>query len=361
MDPVTGETLWVSRDLAPESAVFGDRQYVFLVPPGSGEATVLRATDGKVLGTRDVPLEGDRLATFGRRILAWSGTDSHRLLEMIDPWSGGAVWPSLEFKADAQLDLLRDEGRVAVFEPDGRFVLIDVADGRKVIDAKVEAESLLSGIHVLASPDGYLLVVEGVDRESDGDPNRQVHPVHATKSIKIERGRVYAFDRQGHVRWEAPRSIEDQYLPLDQPCRLPTLTFASVVRKRDDRGRFETGISILSIDKRTGRTILDQTFDGPTNSFRLTGDPQRKTVQVELQKKLVTLAFTDEPEPEPTEAEATAGGADTQPTPNTARALWNSVRKAAIGSLPVEPVNKTAERKTAAPGAADESQPIGSD
>ena len=51
VDPLTGESLWERQDIPPGSEVFGDEQYVFVLPPGSDEASVYRAIDGQLLGT----------------------------------------------------------------------------------------------------------------------------------------------------------------------------------------------------------------------------------------------------------------------------------------------------------------------
>ena len=55
VDPFTGESLWVRQDTTPGSQIFGDDQYLFVLPPGSDEASVYRAADGQSLGTRKVP------------------------------------------------------------------------------------------------------------------------------------------------------------------------------------------------------------------------------------------------------------------------------------------------------------------
>ncbi len=55
VDPVSGDQLWVRQDIPFGSDIFGDEQYVFVLSPGSNEASVYRAIDGELLGTRKVP------------------------------------------------------------------------------------------------------------------------------------------------------------------------------------------------------------------------------------------------------------------------------------------------------------------
>ena len=50
---------------------------------------------------------------------------------------------------------------------------------------------------------------------------------------------------------------------------------------------------------RNGREVYRGQFKGGTNSFRLLGDPENRTVAIKLQQATVTMTFTDEPmEPE---------------------------------------------------------------
>ena len=114
VDPFSGDELWVRQDIPPKSEVFGDAQYLFVLAPGSDEASVYRASDGQLLGTRKVPRRKDEnvfynesqhggsstLANFGfafqgRYVLTWEqgGDNNGRVLTLFDPWLQKAVWP----------------------------------------------------------------------------------------------------------------------------------------------------------------------------------------------------------------------------------------------------------------------------
>ncbi len=334
VDPWTGKTLWVRENVARDSELFGDHQYVFLVPAGQTTATVLDALDGQQLGQREVPLE--REATLGRRVLAWRHDGEHRLLEMIDPWDGRPVWPAQRFPATATLHHPQQE-LVAVHEPGGRFVLIDLNDGRRIIDDKLQPRRSLPEMLVFPSPDRYTLVL--YDRNFEDSPERRIQPVHGVDSAPIAGGQVYAFDRDGNRLWPAPVTVEQQRLPLNQASRLPVLTFASMIQeRRSNSARHESKTSILCIDKRTGREVFREQFRGATNSFRLVGDPEKRTVEIELQQTTVTLTFTDQPPAPKTDqddAPETQSDATQKWGPGPARALWKAIR-AAISGAPSE-------------------------
>ena len=299
------------------------------------------------------------LATFGRRILVWSNTDTHCVLEMVDPWDHTKAWPAIKFAPDAQLTLVDREEAVAVYEPDGRFVLVDLTDGESVIDAQLEPEPLLSGIFVFPSRENYVLVTQAAEESPvHRDPNRRVQPVHGSQSVRIGRGQVYAFDRDGNSLWESSRTVRDRYLPLNQPARLPVLTFASVVRQRKDGKKFETAVSVLSLDRRNGRAVLDTSLKGPTNSFRLVGDPEKKTVRLQLQSATVTMTFTAEPlPPVPEDGEAAATPEERSPS-SPVRAVWDAIRKAAIGP-PLVPEEPAPEEEDTVPAAEPADRPPG--
>ena len=90
VDPQTGAVLWVRQDVPLGSELFGDSEYVFVVSAHREEATLVRAADGEVLGTRRISrpteqqamgggeertvfsrLEDAYLAAIGRRLLQW--------------------------------------------------------------------------------------------------------------------------------------------------------------------------------------------------------------------------------------------------------------------------------------------------
>jgi len=363
VDPATGETLWVRQDVPPGSSVFGDHEYVFVVPSEGTAATVLRALDGTLVGTREVSRRPERLTTIGRRVLVRRNSGNRSVLELVDAWTGEKVWPSREFAADAALSLV-DRQAVAVLERSGRFVLLDLTDGRALIEAELEPEPSLSSIFVLPSASGYVLITQAAAGDDHKDPNRYVQPMRGTQSAKINRGRVYAFDHRGNKLWPAPVSVQDQFLPLDQPGRLPVLTFASVVTKRANNRRVEASTFILGIDKRNGRVILNKQLPGSTNCFQLCGDPQRKMVDVQLQRNTITMTFTDKPL-----AAESDRGATSSPEPRDERtiiqAIWDAIRRATIGPAggarghqgAARPVEPSTQRPARPAGEVDSSSP----
>jgi hypothetical protein len=77
---------------------------------------------------------------------------------------------------------------------------------------------------------------------------------------------------------------------------LPVLTFVQQkVRAGKDRRSVAT-LSVLCLDKRTGRSIFEAT-DLPRGAgvYSIEGDPSRDTVTLSLPSATVVMSFTDEP------------------------------------------------------------------
>ena len=76
--------------------------------------------------------------------------------------------------------------------------------------------------------------------------------------------------------------VQDQALLNSQPARLPVLTFVSQVYSQG--GQFgPPGIrtSVLCIDKRNGATVYKGQFNSQMGFASVSGDPGKKTVQLD--------------------------------------------------------------------------------
>ena len=163
---MSGERLWVRQDIPQNSEVFGDDQYVFVVSPGKSEAAVYRATDGEYLGDRKCRARkraegnpyaytqslrrlraerctgcfrhvvcGPQRAYLGPRV-AKQGTGSDCSIRGGSRMSGR----NASFASGSHVDVV-DQNAAGVMEPDGHFVLIDLADGHAISDVKLKVRS----------------------------------------------------------------------------------------------------------------------------------------------------------------------------------------------------------------------------
>ena len=333
LDPLSGEVLWTREDVRPDSALFGDDQQIFVLPPAGSPAMVLRPSDGMRLGTRPVPAE--RLAPVGRHVLVWRNAGASMVLELRDLWNDRPVWPgeARKFALDARVAAF--DGRlVGVYEPRGRFALLGADDGRTIVDATLRPERTVAEMYLHRSPDGYMLVLNGLERNRPAQ--NQLYGLYGVVTRVITKAHVYGFDLAGKKRWPEPATVEDQFLLVNQPPRLPMLMFACGIPGGRGLASGQPKLAVLGVDKRTGQVFRpEQTFEG-SGYLRLLGDPEKKAIQLHLPRDLVTLTFSDKPPPKPSLSraifKAMGGGIESL---DLAPALEDAMERQILGDIPL--------------------------
>ena len=146
---------------------------LFAGPPGDGETLVLRAATGELLGRATRAAVRTTHGHVGRHVLAWLERRRTPRIEMRDLWLDEDVW-SYPFAAGSKAALVADEV-VGVFQPDGEFSLIRLADGQAAgTNERLEAGEVAGG-HSSAAPRGRPLPA--------GRPSRRRRP-RATCSVQ---------------------------------------------------------------------------------------------------------------------------------------------------------------------------------
>ncbi len=309
VDPLTGSVLWTRKNVPLGCDVFGDEELLFVAPPNGGDALVLRALDGQLLGKRPVgPLE-QRMTTIGRNAVVWEAADpktldSKQVVTLRDTWTGEVKWTHT-FRAGAKGAVVAGEA-VGVLEPSGHFILVRLADGHRLADHRLEPEEKLSGICLLRSSDQYLLVTNS-PLKVENDLTFNAAP--GGLNDPLINGRVYALDRAtGALRWPRPVVVQQQGLVLTQPCELPLLFFLSHRTKSTPSSQHETKSVVQVIDKRNGVTVFKKD-DLPlvVQNFSLSGDHDSNAVTLALTGNTFTFQLTDQPLPPDAEPPPKAG------------------------------------------------------
>jgi hypothetical protein len=317
VDTLSGKPLWVRQNIPPESEVFGDGEILIVAPGGKSparhslrgealaagpptagdEAIVLRTRDGELLGKRKVPDAARRWATYGRQLLSWNDRGSSRQLVLKDIWADKEI--ELGVYPQQSKGTLVGGDSVAIYDSTGRFVVHSLVDGRRLIEAPVQPDDSLHNIVVQRSLSQYILManrprMRGGPRQENYQPALHDPSQMDNFNRGLICGRVYAFDRQsGKSQWTGPAVIDMQGYVVTQGAELPVLVFVRHVQQRS-----QMKVSILCLDKRTGRKVYPMTQDeitGQAHSFEAVADPGDRTVTLRIPGHELVLRYTDEP------------------------------------------------------------------
>lgn len=298
VDPVTGETLWSRARIEPGSELFGDEEVVFVIPKNKNKANAYSMFDGAPLATRNLSGYPNRWAKIGRRLLCWREQKDGFEVELYDPWQEKAVW-SKRFTPNSRGAII-DGDELAMLQPNGELTLVSLTEGKVRFQTHLQPEQSLASIHVLRSSSQYLLVTN--KNEIDYDEQRKIQPAPQGFHTPLVGGRVYALQRStGEPMWQVPAEVDQYGLPLDQPREVPVLTFLRHATPTVRRGPRRTQTSILCLDRRDGRILLQrENIPAATYNYRVVGRPSEKTVRIQLPGRIFTLRFSDDPvAPEP--------------------------------------------------------------
>ncbi len=290
VNPMSGERLWVRQDIPQNSEVFGDDQYVFVVS-GKAEAAVYRATDGEYLGDRKLPrvertagnvyaynnpydgfernssLTTSGMLYVGRNVLTWGRGPKGKghVLALFDPWRQQQVWPQRTFASGSRVDVV-DQNAAGVLEPDGHFVLVDLADGHTISDVKLKVPSfVVTDLAVLRLGDQYVVIAQDRTVNNNGN-NEQIQRTRGMLGYGLRKARLYAIDLQGKLAWPEPVNVDHNCFLLSQPANLPVLLFGSFRYEQSNQGtRMRT--TLLAVDRRVGRIVYDRTTWGRSDRW----------------------------------------------------------------------------------------------
>lgn len=291
VDPISGKTIWVRRNVPLGMDLFGDDEYLLATPANkSSDTLVLRAATGELVGTRPTLSIDDRMVTLGRCVLAWQSLGERLRIEMRDVVANEARW-SHEFASGSKASVLGQDV-VAVFQPDGECALIRLADGEQLSRTKLEKEKMLMGIVLLPWDDGYLLMTR-VTTPASANRTIQPYPQNGGDSNVIT-GRLYSFDQAGKPLWEKPVSMSQQGLWLSQPSGLPVLVLMRQMTKPSPITSREPRMSVMCIDKRSGKVVYQEDdLPGTTvSSCTMAANLAANTVTITLPNQEITLTYT---------------------------------------------------------------------
>jgi outer membrane protein assembly factor BamB len=300
LDPARGTTLWTKSNVSPRVHLVGDEENIYVFEQnqdGSPAATrVLRAQDGvAVEGVPDSSAlfaKSNRLRIFGRNVLVFEDQNNKKAFRMVDLLTGKDVWRK---GLDAGAIALRsnDSTHIGYVTPGGEIFAFDVRTGKEVfrnrIDEKWVKDHLAKVTEALLLEDGERFYV-ALNRPPENGIS--VNPVvnQGMRTVRVN-GHMYCFDKASGKRlWFTDEQLENQTVILEQFHDLPVLLAATQFTKVNN-GVFErNGVSVMAIEKATGRARYRKEV-GPNGQFHaLVTDP--KAGSIELWRHDLRIRFT---------------------------------------------------------------------
>ena len=279
LDPVRGTVLWSKASVSGKANVFGDDQYVYVVElDARGNATgsqVLRAQDGvTVKGVPDFTAAyQNRLRTLGRNLLVRDNIQGNVVLRFYDVLTGKDLWKRT-FPADSVVIRSDDPNLTGAIEPSGAVTVVDVHTDKVVLKTAVLREDVdkVQEAYLLLDSDHFYLAF---NRQA----NPQVNPwggpmsnlMYGMRALPVNGHRFYAFHRSsGKVDWWIEK-VENQMLVMEQFKELPIIQFTSRYNRaiNNNQPRFgnQPVVPFKSIDKRTGKLLMDEELQQNGNQF----------------------------------------------------------------------------------------------
>lgn len=289
-DPLTGEVLWERREVARGSELFGDEEFVFVVPPGSRQAAILRAADGEEISSNRLPQIEERLITQGRYMLSSDTTAGNRTLSYVDLLSATPLWKH-DFHADSEMTVVRND-EVAVLEPQGRFVVLGLEDGLIRVQTEVDPIDGVEELIVRRTHDRYVLLCRSRQHQQEG-----IRLASITPNDVLINGYAYGIDRNGgQLIWKTP--VEQQAISLSQPEHLPFFVLMVRNYRVFRQGRIfsqSQQFSMLILDQRSGHVVYEQSGAERLAPYRVRIESDGKSFAVEFLRSVIEVAFTETP------------------------------------------------------------------
>jgi len=291
VDPLDGSPLWWRDDLPAGCDLFGDDEFLFVRKPGEATAHVLRALDGKKLGTREVPQIDDRVLASGRRCVSAKTTGDKLNIIAKDLWTGIVLWER-SMPKNSGLHVA-GAGEVAMLKADGQFQVVDADSGHVIVEAALGEQKNLNALVVQRRMDRF--VVMASEPEKANKAAGVIMPQIVPGQVLVN-GNVFILDRDG--KQLSKTRFEGQAVKLNQPEQLPLLILFRryQTRKAIANGRFtyqppKTKVALL--DVRTGRTVhqFDKVF-GSDIDYQLNVKPDQHQMEMTTRTSGLRIQWT---------------------------------------------------------------------
>ncbi|MCS7237375.1 MAG: PQQ-binding-like beta-propeller repeat protein [Thermoguttaceae bacterium] len=324
VNALTGERLWVRRDLPPKGTVTTDGKFIYVFTREGQEGVVYDAELGEmILRTKFPPglvwqnfeLQGNGRQSEAsgpvvvgncvlcREIVAHSQDETYQRFFLWDLFTGNRAWESPDLPHQAVFKVHRGKW-LGVWYPDGRLQIYRLPDGNLLTESQLPvpmAEAQWRRLEILSN--SWQLLALGLAEAPGRTPQLSSYPPAGVPCERISRAALWACDLEGRPMWTEPVTVSDCWLPVDQPWELPVLFFAWIPVSADqkDSPPSQQQFAILAIDRRTGSKVVDTRLPNSGIRLDIEGNPEQKTVRVRLHRTGLMITFTEQAADHPAE------------------------------------------------------------
>jgi hypothetical protein len=263
LDPARGTVLWTKSDITPQTRIFGDDDYVYLIDVRDnntvvGAARALRGQDGAAAKVPDFStafLRRERILG-GRLFISEKDAIEGTVLRLYEVRTGKDLWKKSLPRSSV---ILRSEDPkfVGMVEPNGHLSVVDLQLAKEVFHASIlpaHLDKVNDGLLLADSRQWYAIL----NKPNEQNVNQGPWPNAVTLRTAPVNGMVYAFDRaSSKLGWYV--NVPQQMVLLERFAELPMVVFTAKYHKKvENPGSFTVIAATLSIDKRTGKRIYDR-------------------------------------------------------------------------------------------------------
>ena len=289
LDTVTGKQFWERYGLPAEAVISGDAESVFLIDTLRGRVEQLRVIDGAAVASHSLSGFGKPgkakptiLDASGSRLLVRHGDDVDSPAEVLDLKSGQVAWSLPKgtrhlFRADLET--------IGYLSSEGELILCELVSGAEVSRIKPDLSDTVDGIECVRDRLRWFIAIHSVKNATA--------PAVRYASVAPLNGPLIAISRtDGRVLWQ--EYVKDAQLPLVQHGTIPILVLAWTQQsKRVPASNRVVDTVYHLIDKRTGKTILEDQAVGNNATFLIEPDPGGRRVEIQTNRRTFRVEFAE--------------------------------------------------------------------
>ena len=289
VDPWTGQTLWVRKNILPGSDMMGDRNNVFVFDPNNQTVDIYDPLDGTRAGRIDLPGKMvHRAIQNGSHAVGLNETEQQIILSgfQLGRDTIEQKWQR-EFVRGTRASLL-DGNRLALLAPTGEFEILNWKTGISLQKTKLRIDVPFSSIQLLDQGTDLLLFVNK-NNSHRIESKRLEFGSRPSATINVV-GQVYLLDKKG-IKWQGPARLDGYDFVLNQPAQAPVFFF----RKRSEK---DNSTEIIFLRRSDGSLISFSkplALAEPTNSIRF--HPEEKKLLFNVGFNWLVLSLSDKPRP----------------------------------------------------------------